>query len=69
MDWLAKRNVAQEAARRGWELEETYQDGGFVFRWVGGGEHARVVFSSESEALSWMQQRLIDAPGVSLGSD
>jgi hypothetical protein len=54
-------DVAQEAHRRGWELEETYRDGRFVFRWVGGGGRVtEVFFSTEREALSWMGQRLDD---------
>jgi hypothetical protein len=56
-------DVLVEAHRRGWELEETYRDGRFVFRWVGGDPRAaEVLFSTESEALAWMGQRLADQP-------
>src|SRR5215213_8709900 len=54
-------DVIEEARRRGWELEESYRDGRFVFRWVGGDERAgQIQFGSEAEALSWMRQRLED---------
>ena len=56
-------DVVEEAHRLGWELEETYRDGRFVFRWVGGySREAEVLFNTEGEALSWMRQRLADQP-------
>jgi len=56
-------DVMAEAHRRGWELEETYRQGRFVFRWVGGDRRAAEIhFSTEMEALSWMRQRLADKP-------
>jgi len=59
-------DIEAEAKRRGWELDETYRRGRYVFCWVGRPDDAQVPFETESEALSWMRQRLADEPRTSL---
>jgi hypothetical protein len=56
---LHRQDVTREARRLGWELEETYRNGRYVFRWWKGPKEAQ--FANEAEALTWMQE-LLAAP-------
>jgi hypothetical protein len=55
-------DVIKAAHRRGWELEETYRAGRYVFRWVGALGARDIQFGTEAEAVSWMRQWLADRP-------